>query len=166
MFNFHPTASIPDYEFYVQADCGSRETSAWAGPEVFSTQAALFGLAAGDIAFTAYNADGDNDFAIVALIDIPANATIYFSDNEPNVDGTGFLDFDEGTLEWVTGGAVISAGTIVVFTDTDNGTNGLFGASIGTLSDASFDAGFDFGTGGDGDRSRVRWGKTGEDLHE
>ena len=94
-----------------------------------------WGLSTGDIAFTAFNADGDDDFAIVALADIPANKTIYFSDNEPNSDGTGFADYNEGQLKWATGGSTISAGTIIVFTDTDNDGNNSFGASSGTLSD-------------------------------
>ena len=76
-----------------------------------------WGLSTGDIAFTAFNADGDDDFAIVALVDIPANTNIYFSDNEPNSDGTGFADYNEGQLKWATGGSTISAGTIFVFTD-------------------------------------------------
>ena len=142
------TAST-NYEFYVQSDCGGGETSTWAGPEAFSTQDMVWGLLVGDIAFTAFNADGDDDFAIVALIDIPANATIYFTDNEPNATGDGFLDFNEGTLKWATGGSVISAGTIVVFTDTDSDTNPLFGASVGTLSVPSFDSGMNLSSSGD-----------------
>ncbi len=138
-----------NYDFYVQADCGTRETSNWAGPEAFSTPSLPSGLSAGDISFTAMNADGDDDFAIVALADIPANVIFYFTDNEPNADGSGFADFNEGTLEWATGGAVISAGTIVVFTDTDSGTNPLFGASVGTLSVPSFDAGMNLSSSGD-----------------
>lgn len=106
-------------------------------------------LSAGDIAFTAFNADGDDDFAIVALVDIPANTTLYFTDNEPNSDGTGFLDFNEGTLEWASGGSVITAGTIVVFTDTDNASNPSFGASTGTLSEPSFDGPPNLAGGGD-----------------
>ncbi len=106
-------------------------------------------LSTGDIAFTAFNADGDDDFAIVALADIPANTTIYYSDNEPNSDGTGFESTSEGILKWETGSSTISAGTIVVFTDVDNDDNTNFGASIGTLTDASFDAGFNLNATGD-----------------
>ena len=142
------TAST-NYDFYVQADDGTRETSTWAGPETFSTTSGAVPLSAGDIAFTALNSEGDDDFAIVALSDISANSIIFFTDNEPNSYGDGFADYDEGTLEWVTGGAVISAGTIVVFTDTDNEGNALFGASIGTLSAASFDGVMNFSTSGD-----------------
>ena len=35
-------------------------------------------LNTGDIALIAYNADGGDDFAFVALVDIPANESIYF----------------------------------------------------------------------------------------
>jgi len=108
-----------------------------------------WGLSTGDIAFTAFNADGDDDFAIVALADISANSTIYFSDKVPNSDGTGFEGTSEGILKWVTGGSTISAGTIVVFTDVDLGSNSNFGSSVGTLSDATFDAGFNLAGGGD-----------------
>ncbi|WP_435255335.1 T9SS type A sorting domain-containing protein [Tenacibaculum sp. A30] len=89
----------------------------------------------GDIAFIAFNTDGDDDFAIVVLNDIPAKTTIFFSDDELNGAG-GFVDFNEGNLEWNTGGAVISAGTVVTFTDTDSSINPGFGSSIGSLSSA------------------------------
>lgn len=66
----------------------------------------------GDIAFTAFNADGDDDFAIVTFKDIPANTSIYFSDNE--WDGTA-LNTGESNWEWQTGNAVVPAGTVIVF---------------------------------------------------
>tara|TARA_R110002073_G_scaffold293194_2_gene458784 strand:- start:60684 stop:62954 length:2271 start_codon:yes stop_codon:yes gene_type:complete len=87
----------------------------------------------GSIAFTAFNADGDDDFAIVTLADITANSTIYFTDNES--DGMGGITSGEGTLTWLTGSNIIKAGTIIVFTDVDNGTNPNFGVSIGSLSE-------------------------------
>ena len=92
-----------------------------------------YGQSTGDIAFTAFNADGDKDFAIVALADISANSTIYFTDRE-SID-PGDFNTGEGTLIWTTGASIISAGTIIVFTDTDNGSNANFGASIGSLSE-------------------------------
>ena len=109
----------------------------------------LFGLVTGDIAFTAFNADGEDDFAIVALVDIPANTNIYFTDKEPNSDGSGFTDAYEGTLKWVTGDSIINEGSIVIFTDVDADGNLYFGASIGILTDASFDAGFNLAADGD-----------------
>ena len=86
----------------------------------------------GDIAFIAFNADGDDDFAIVALTELAANSTIYITDNES--DGAGGITSGEGTLTWFTGTTSIKAGTVVVFTDVDNGTNPNFGVSIGLLS--------------------------------
>jgi len=92
----------------------------------------IYGQSTGDIAFTAFNADGDKDFAIVTLADISANSTIYFTDRESIEPG----DFNtgEGTLVWTTGASIINAGTIIVFTDIDNDSNLNFGASIGSLS--------------------------------
>ena len=96
---------------------------------------ALFSQARGSIAFTALNVDGDDDFAIVALADIPANTTIYFTDYEWDEGGTTFTETGtDGFLDWNTGSNIIKAGTIVVFTDIDNSSNTDYGASIGTLT--------------------------------
>jgi len=135
------------YDVYVQADNGGGDVSTWAGPVSFSNYIGV--LSTGDIAFTAFNADGDDDFAIVALVDIPANTFIYFTDNEPNADGSGFADYNEGTLLWDSGAAVISAGTVVIFTDTDNTSNSGFGVSIGTISLPSFNGVMALSTSGD-----------------
>ena len=46
---------------------------------------ACYGLgqsAAGDIAFIAYNGDGNDDFAFVTLVAISDGTVIYFTDNE------------------------------------------------------------------------------------
>ncbi len=88
-----------------------------------------FSQTTGDIAFVGFNADGDNDFAIVSLADIPANTVIYFTDNR--VISPGELNAGEGVLEWNTGGSIILAGTIVIFTDV--AVAGL-SSSVGTLS--------------------------------
>ncbi|NNM15586.1 MAG: choice-of-anchor D domain-containing protein, partial [Bacteroidia bacterium] len=92
-------------------------------------------LNTGDIAFTAFNMDGDDDFAIVALVDIPANTTIYFTDNEAQTGG-GF-NTGEGYLEWNSGASIVPAGTVITFTDTDSPGNANFGSSTGTLTDGS-----------------------------
>lgn len=52
----------------------------------------------GDIAFIAFNADGNDDFAVVVLADLAANSTIYITDNES--DGAGGITSGEGTLTW------------------------------------------------------------------
>ena len=96
------------------------------------SQNAFGALSTSDIAFVAFNADGDDDFAIVLLVDV-TNEIIYFTDNELDGNG-GLVDSNEGALQWESGATTIAAGTIIVFTDTDNANNTNFGASIGTLS--------------------------------
>jgi hypothetical protein len=94
-----------------------------------------FSQSAGDIAFIAFNADGDDDFSIVALADISANSTIYFTDTETTgVGSPSALASGEGTITWNSGPNIINAGTIVVFTDVDSDANPSFGASIGTIT--------------------------------
>ncbi|MDA3870753.1 MAG: hypothetical protein PF551_00190, partial [Candidatus Marinimicrobia bacterium] len=73
----------------------------------------------GDIAFIAANADGDDDFAFVTLVNIPASTSIYFTDNEWN--GTAFNDLGEGEITWTNGASQLDAGSVVVFTDPING---------------------------------------------
>ena len=96
-----------------------------------------FGQSAGDIAFVGFNADGDDDFAIVVLADLPANTIIYITDNEPNATGNGLADLNEGEMSWDTGASIITAGTVVLFTDTDNPVNPSYGSSVGTISSSS-----------------------------
>ncbi|MGK0487811.1 MAG: hypothetical protein ACJAXB_000992 [Candidatus Endobugula sp.] len=96
------------------------------------------GLQAGDIMFVAYTGDGDDGFAIVALVEISANSTIYFNDNEWNGlainSGGAFNGATEGEMTWDTGGTEISAGTVITFNEIDNTSNTSFGASVGTLT--------------------------------
>ena len=84
-------------------------------------------LAVGDIAFVAYNADGQDGFAIAALKDIPANTTIYFCDTEWS--GSAFTA-GEGNATWTTPATVIPVGTVVRFYLGTNDT-----ADVGTLVD-------------------------------
>ena len=85
-------------------------------------------LTTGDIAFTAFNADEDG-FAMVALASVAANTKVYFSDNEWS--GTAF-NTGESFSSWVSGAAVINAGTVIRFSKTDSAT--LLAASVGTLA--------------------------------
>ena len=95
-------------------------------------------LTAGDIMFVGYNADGNDGFSILALVDIPANSTIYFTDNEWNGSAIGaggaFNNTSEGELTWSTGASIITAGTVINFLETNNAGNAGYGASIGTIS--------------------------------
>ncbi|OAI20945.1 hypothetical protein A1359_20005 [Methylomonas lenta] len=92
-----------------------------------STVEANAALSSGDLAFTSFNADEDG-WSLVTFVDIAADSTIYFSDNE--WDGSAF-NSGESFHTWNTGLAGISAGTVIRFSsiDTDART-----ASFGTLS--------------------------------
>ncbi len=81
---------------------------------------------AGDFAFVGFNADGDDDFAMVTFVDIPANSTYYFRDSEWN--GMAF-GADEQVFAWNTGAALIPAGTVIAF----NNMSATSTVSIGTI---------------------------------
>ncbi|MBU6303154.1 MAG: alkaline phosphatase D family protein, partial [Verrucomicrobia bacterium] len=75
-------------------------------------------LTAGSIAFTGFNADGNDDIAFVALTTIPQNSVIFLSDNEWNGSAIGsggaFNDFNESEMVWVAPTGGLAAGSIVV----------------------------------------------------
>ena len=87
----------------------------------------------GDIAFVGFNADGDDDFAVVALTDLAVNTKIWFTDSEPNAAGE--IETGEGRVEWDSGSSIIKAGTIIIFNDFDAGASRK--VSIGSLPNAS-----------------------------
>ena len=91
--------------------------------------------AAGDIAFTAYNGDGNDDFAFVTLVAISSGTVIYFTDNE--WDGDAFNNTNEGYVTW-TATSNLDAGSVIVVTD----ANGTESVNTGTVSETgSFDLG-------------------------
>lgn len=88
-------------------------------------------LSTGDIAFTGFNSDYDQ-WSIFTRVDIAANTTIYFSDNEWT--GSAWKDTNEHTMAWNSGAAVIKAGTVVLFTENVDSDPDVISASVGTLS--------------------------------
>ncbi|MAT89143.1 MAG: hypothetical protein CMC35_00505 [Flavobacteriaceae bacterium] len=82
-------------------------------------------LVEGDLAFIAFNADGDDDLALVTFVDIDPNTEIYFTDTEWN--GTDF-DSGEGDWIWNSGGTTIPAGTVIVFNTIDAGITSNVGS--------------------------------------
>ncbi|MFG6442720.1 FxDxF family PEP-CTERM protein [Roseateles sp. LKC17W] len=84
-------------------------------------------LTAGDIAFTSFNAD-EKGWSFVTFVDIAANTTIYFSDNE--WQGSAF-NTGEGYQSWNSGTGTIAAGTVIRFSSIQNSSRA---ASLGTLS--------------------------------
>ena len=84
-------------------------------------------LATGSIAFTGYNADGDDNFAFATLTDIPAHTAIIFTDDEWN--GTDWTDANESAFVWVAG-STIAAGTIVAL----DGLNNIHSTTLAATS--------------------------------
>lgn len=102
----------------------------------FLANGASAALTTGDIAFTGFNADGDDGFAVVALTDIGDGESIFFRDEEWN-GADAFTGDGEGEFIWTT--PTIAAGTVVTFITDAGGTPT---ASLGSISfDAAFDPG-------------------------
>ncbi|SDI44405.1 choice-of-anchor I family protein [Winogradskyella thalassocola] len=104
---------------------------------IFFTCFASAQLSTGDMAFTAFHANDDDDFAMVTFVDIPANSIIYFSDKEWT--GTEF-NSGEANYEWHTGTEVITAGSIITFytiSDIPNVSHGTIVGSPGGISASS-----------------------------
>lgn len=93
-----------------------------------------YSQSAGDIAFIAFNADGNDEFAFVALADIPANTPIWFTDNE--WDGDSFNDLNEGEVQW-SSTSILTAGTIVVI----QGNSGTLVSGPGTTTGSGVNLG-------------------------
>jgi len=85
-------------------------------------------LSAGNIAFVGFNADGNDNIAFVALVNINPGEVIIFEDNEWN--GTGWVDTNEGAFSW-TATSLVTAGTIVRI---DNIGSGTITANTGTVA--------------------------------
>ena len=98
-------------------------------------------LAAGSIAFTGFNADGNDNLAFAALTAIPQNTVIFFTDEEWN--GTNWASYTECCYLWVATSNV-AAGTIVTLDDLSNVFAGTASSNLGTLigvGDANNNAG-------------------------
>ncbi|HEY0955349.1 MAG TPA: PEP-CTERM sorting domain-containing protein [Roseateles sp.] len=103
------------------------------------SHSAVAAITAGDVAFTALNADEDG-WALVTFVDIVANTTIYFTDNEWN--GSAF-NTGESYHRWVSGASTIAAGSVIRFQNIDNATT--LSSTLGTLSRASVSGSNNYG---------------------
>jgi hypothetical protein len=103
------------------------------------SHSAMAALAAGDIAFTALNADEDG-WALVTFVDIAANTTVYFTDNEWN--GSAF-NTGESYHRWSSGASTIAAGAVIRFQNIDDAA--ALSSTLGTLSRASISGSSNFG---------------------
>ncbi|MEZ4946014.1 MAG: T9SS type A sorting domain-containing protein [Cyclobacteriaceae bacterium] len=93
----------------------------------------------GQVMFVGFNADGNDGFAFAALVDIPANTTIYFNDNEWNgspIGGGGAFNTGEGSLTWQNNtGSVIVAGTVVIINNVSTSPAATLGNIVsGTIA--------------------------------
>lgn len=94
---------------------------------------------AGDIAFVGYNADGNDGFAFVTLVEISNNQDIYFTDDDW-INNNSSYEFSggEGVVKFTTN-QQIDAGTVIKIEDI-NGTINV-SPNYGTASET--DAGYD-----------------------
>jgi len=98
-------------------------------------------LSAGDIAIVEFNSDGNDNFAFVALVDMPAGETIKFTDN--GWFSSGSWRSGEGIITWTATGTGTSCGTVVHI---DNTSSGTLAASEGSVSKSGS---FNFSGSGD-----------------
>lgn len=84
-------------------------------------------LSLGDFAFTSFNADEDG-FSIVAFVLVPANSTLYLSDNNPSSPTS--LASGEGALRWDTGPSPINPGTVIRFSAVNTTTPAVVVGSV------------------------------------
>lgn len=106
--------------------------------------AQAWALTPGDISVIAYNSDGADNFAWVALTDIAANTTINFTDS--SWQGTAFRPTEHldagGPLSWSFANT-LNAGTVVKYSGAtlntwSTGTAGGVGLSLATGGDQIF----------------------------
>lgn len=86
-------------------------------------------LSPGDIAVIGVNTDNADAFGFVALVDIPANTQINFTDDGVKEDGT--LRTTEGILTW-SSTSIVTKGTVVTY-ENPSWSNGS-GTSSGSLA--------------------------------
>ncbi len=103
----------------------------------------LLGQSTDQIAFIAFNADGNDDFAFVTLSTINANTTIFFSDNEIVNDST--LNSGEGILSW-SNSNITPAGTAVIVNNASSSSS--ITTNLGAV--ASVSGNFNLSASGDG----------------
>ena len=95
-------------------------------------------LTAGDIAVVLFNSDGTDEFALLALADVPANSVIFVTDASwGGTDFTSNFFAKERIIRWTTS-SVLSAGTIIRF-DTSSSVHVLENSAHGSLT--YFDSG-------------------------
>jgi hypothetical protein len=100
--------------------------------------AASAAISAGDILPIAINTAGtpSDGFALVALNNIAAGDSFYFSDNELTTPTATAFNTGESYSKWVAPAGGIAAGTVINFTNID--VSPTFTVNLGTLSTVTF----------------------------
>lgn len=93
-------------------------------------------LNTGDIAFTSFNADEDG-FTLATFVDIAANTTVYFTDNE---FVSGAFNTGEGNITWNTGTSTINAGSVIRFSAIDKAAAAVNYGSLTLTGDTGINA--------------------------
>lgn len=101
-------------------------------PPLLLSHAGAALLNVGDIAFVGFNADGNDDFAFLSLVDLDGGELIHFNVNEWT--GSRFDGISEDSLTWQATDP-LAAGTVVVFTETRRSST--IGVNHGTILDDS-----------------------------
>jgi len=97
-------------------------SSAWAGPT----------LSSADLVVVGRNTDLNDEFALVALADIPGNSIIFLTDEGWDDSGFTFTD-SEDVFQWTVHSNGISAGTVIKFTNESDTTLEIMDSNHGTL---------------------------------
>lgn len=90
-----------------------------AAASILAASQSFAALSAGDIAFLSYNADGDDTFAFIAMVNIPGSEEIKFTDNGW-IATTSSFRANEGIKTWTAPVAGVAAETIVTINATTN----------------------------------------------
>ncbi|MBV6645268.1 MAG: T9SS type A sorting domain-containing protein [Cyclobacteriaceae bacterium] len=89
---------------------------------------------AGEVLLVGYDADTDKGIAFVTLVDLPANTTIYFRDDEWN--GSSFIDANEGTLSW-SHTSIVASGSVIIIQSAESGSPTANTGTV-TVDDSGF----------------------------
>ena len=86
-------------------------------------------LTIGDLAIIGVGVDNE-EFLLIALVDIPSGESVFFTDNEWN--GSNAFNTSEGFYEWVT--PSITAGTTITLTTTSSSFGGTVTQRAGSFA--------------------------------
>ncbi|AXT50393.1 T9SS C-terminal target domain-containing protein [Aquimarina sp. BL5] len=102
-----------------------------------NTAEAFTSLGVGDLGFSSFNTDGNDEFSFVLLTDISGTTTIHFTDDGFN-SGTGTLLGAEGTVTWTYTGSLPAGAEVSILLPRNSNTTGtstVGGIETGTTTE-------------------------------